>query len=120
MSWSELKKFKKIGKKYVPCLALAALMTLTTGFTAENVHQVRILVDGHAIETHTASVEPEQILDYAGVRLGEQDEFYSKQLDEKKSELETQRNNLNELYTECASRRNNNEEGDRRSCQIRR
>ena len=87
MSWSELKTFKRIGKRYVPCLALAALMSLTTGFTAENVHQVRILVDGHAIETHTASVEPEQILDYAGVRLGEQDEFYSKQLDEKKTEI---------------------------------
>ena len=58
-------------------------MMLTSGFTMDNIQPVRILVDGHTIETHTASTDPERMLDYAGVQLGAQDEYITKKVGRK-------------------------------------
>jgi len=78
MSWKRLKAFHRSEKKYALCLMLASLTMLTSGFTPNNIHHVRIFVDGQTIETHTASASPERMLESAGIRLNEQDEYYSK------------------------------------------
>ena len=79
LEWKDWKRkaFRQDDRKYGACLMLGAMMMLTTGFTTDDIHHVRILVDGKAIETHSVSDSPERILDYAGIRLNEQDEFYS-------------------------------------------
>jgi 3D (Asp-Asp-Asp) domain-containing protein len=62
-------------RKAILGLALAGFMSLSAGFTSQNLHNVRILVDGRAIETKTTQLSPEQIFTSAGVDLGQRDEF---------------------------------------------
>ena len=79
MSWRKMGNLRRCGKRYTLCLSLASLMMLTSGFTPDNIHHVRIIVDGQSIETHTASDDLEKILERSGVQLREQDEYYAKE-----------------------------------------
>jgi 3D (Asp-Asp-Asp) domain-containing protein len=56
-------------------VVMAGLVTSSVGFTSKNLYDVRILVDGHAIETQTTQLSPEQIFLSAGVDIGQRDEF---------------------------------------------
>jgi 3D (Asp-Asp-Asp) domain-containing protein len=75
-----MESVKRTGKKIVLCLMLTSLVLPMSGFTASETHYVRIHVDGQTIETHTDDITPEGMLEYAGVQLGEKDEFYAKRL----------------------------------------
>ena len=83
MFWKTWDVSHRNGKKCVLSVALATSVMLTSGFTMDNIQPVRILVDGHTIETHTASTDPERMLDYAGVQLGTQDEYCMKKVGRK-------------------------------------
>lgn len=78
MSFKKLRLFNRKEKKAMLCLMLGSMMALTTGFTPNNLQNVRILVDGQTIETHTTATNPEGILDRAGIQLNEKDEYYAK------------------------------------------
>jgi 3D (Asp-Asp-Asp) domain-containing protein len=76
MSFKRIKRLIRNQKrKAVIGLALAGFMSVSAGFTSQNLHDVRILVDGRAIETQTTQLSPEQIFLTAGVDLGQRDEF---------------------------------------------
>lgn len=75
-----MRSVKRTGKKIALCLVLTSLVLPMSGFTAKETHNVRILVDGQTIETHTDDITPEGMLEYAGVKLGEKDEFYAKRM----------------------------------------
>jgi len=67
--------------KYALCFMLASMATLTSGFTANDLNHVHILVDGQTIETHTAETNPESMLEHAGVHLNAKDDYYLENAD---------------------------------------
>ena len=63
------------------CLSLAAGMSLSTGFTQNNLQSVTIAVDGKTIETKTTHTTPDVILARAGVQMDAKDEYTLRKID---------------------------------------
>ncbi len=61
-------------KRIVLCIALVLGMLFTTGFT--NNRNVKIDVDGQTIELNTRYTSPELILDQAGIKMHQKDEYH--------------------------------------------
>lgn len=56
-------------------------MSLSTGFTQNNIQSVTIAVDGKTIETKTTHTTPDIILARAGVKMDPQDEYTLRKID---------------------------------------
>lgn len=79
-----LKKFilyLKKEQKATLCIALLLGMLLTTGFTSSR--SVKIAVDGRTMEVNTNYSSPELILDQAGVKMHQKDEYHFEKKDSK-------------------------------------
>ena len=69
-------------RNIVLCLSLAAGMSLSTGFTQNNLQSVTISVDGKTIETKTTHQAPDIILARAGVKMDAKDEYTLRKIDD--------------------------------------
>ena len=71
-----------MARNIVLCLSLAAGMSLSTGFTQNNLQSVIISVDGKTIETKTTHQAPDIILARAGVKMDAKDEYTLRKIDD--------------------------------------
>ena len=84
MRWSMLKSLKKFSskqRKVVLCLAMAGTMVMTTGFTSQGAKEVHINVDGRSVQIYSTHNVPALILNDAGIKLNEKDEYQLKKVE---------------------------------------
>ncbi|WP_298593197.1 3D domain-containing protein [uncultured Mitsuokella sp.] len=81
----------KKARQVTLCATLSAMMLMTTGFTRAGVptgmQRVDVRVDGRTITTTTVYGNPNDILDRVGVRLGADDTYDLKKVDDRRSEI---------------------------------
>ena len=74
MSLKKILFYFKRERKIALCIALVFGMLFTTGFT--NNRNVKIAVDGHIVEVNTRYTSPELILEQAGIKMHQKDEYH--------------------------------------------